>query len=170
MCWLVLACFLTQQPPLFLSAGAGSADDDLKVWAAVFNALLHIHADAGDWKKGLQLLDEAVREMPHTEHRLWVLPFNTHRCQSCPFSLAELNGSLNTRKTRAGGDRNDAEQSRADFCIRFVLELVCVCVCVETTYQVPNNEFISKWRHLVDLCRTASLQHICVYIHSHRNE
>ncbi|XP_050982360.1 LOW QUALITY PROTEIN: cilia- and flagella-associated protein 46 [Labeo rohita] len=55
------------------ATGAGSADDDLKVWAAVFNALLHIHADAGDWKKGLQLLDEAVREMPHTEHRLVLL-------------------------------------------------------------------------------------------------
>ncbi|KAI2658158.1 Cilia- and flagella-associated protein 46 [Labeo rohita] len=55
------------------TASAGSADDDLKVWAAVFNALLHIHADAGDWKKGLQLLDEAVREMPHTEHRLVLL-------------------------------------------------------------------------------------------------
>ncbi|KAL1263718.1 hypothetical protein QQF64_006457, partial [Cirrhinus molitorella] len=55
------------------SASAGGADDDLKVWVAMFNALLHIHADAGDWRKGLQLLDEALREMPHTEHRLVLL-------------------------------------------------------------------------------------------------
>lgn len=55
---------------LSLSADAGSRDNDLKVWASMYNALLHIHADSGDWRKGLQLLDEAVREMPHTAHRL----------------------------------------------------------------------------------------------------
>ncbi|XP_016414315.1 cilia- and flagella-associated protein 46-like [Sinocyclocheilus rhinocerous] len=55
------------------TTNAGIADDDLKVWTAVISALLHIHADAGDWRRGLQLLDEALREMPHTEHRLALL-------------------------------------------------------------------------------------------------
>ncbi len=49
---------------------AGVADDDLKVWTAVVSALLQIHVDAGDCRRGLQLLDESVRETPHTEHRL----------------------------------------------------------------------------------------------------
>ncbi|XP_067242183.1 cilia- and flagella-associated protein 46 [Chanodichthys erythropterus] len=53
-----------------LSADAGRRDDDLKVWASMYNALLHIHTDSGDWRKGLKLLDEAVRETPHTAHRL----------------------------------------------------------------------------------------------------
>ncbi|XP_058652539.1 cilia- and flagella-associated protein 46-like isoform X3 [Onychostoma macrolepis] len=51
----------------------GIADDDLKVWTAVVSALLHIHVDTGDWRRGLQLLDESVRETPHTEHRLALL-------------------------------------------------------------------------------------------------
>ncbi|XP_073690617.1 cilia- and flagella-associated protein 46 [Garra rufa] len=63
---------LKRDTPVMETPDTPSADD-LKVWAAMFNALLHIHADAGDWRKGLQLLDEAVREMPHTQHKLVLL-------------------------------------------------------------------------------------------------
>ncbi|XP_026079139.1 cilia- and flagella-associated protein 46 [Carassius auratus] len=55
------------------NTNAGVSDDDLKLWTAVITALLHIDADAGDWRRGLQLLDEALRETPHTQHRLALL-------------------------------------------------------------------------------------------------
>ncbi|KAG1963056.1 cilia- and flagella-associated protein [Pimephales promelas] len=43
-------------------------DDELTVCVSMINALLLIHADTGDWKRSLKLLDEAVGDMPHT-HR-----------------------------------------------------------------------------------------------------
>jgi len=46
-----------------------SGDDELTVCVSMINALLLIHADTGDWKRSLKLLDEAIRDMPHT-HRL----------------------------------------------------------------------------------------------------
>ncbi|KAK7149085.1 hypothetical protein R3I93_013174 [Phoxinus phoxinus] len=49
-----------------------TSDDELKVCVSMINALLLIHADTGDWKRSLKLLDEAVRDMPHT-HRLVLL-------------------------------------------------------------------------------------------------
>ncbi|XP_077103327.1 cilia- and flagella-associated protein 46 [Siphateles boraxobius] len=49
-----------------------TSDDELKVCVSMINALLLIHADTGDWKRSLKLLDEAVRDMPHT-HRLALL-------------------------------------------------------------------------------------------------
>ncbi|XP_051507186.1 cilia- and flagella-associated protein 46 [Myxocyprinus asiaticus] len=55
------------------STNAGTLDDDLKLWASMYNVLLYIHTDSSDWKKGLQVLDEAVREMPRSTHKLLVL-------------------------------------------------------------------------------------------------
>ncbi|XP_049456510.1 cilia- and flagella-associated protein 46 isoform X3 [Epinephelus fuscoguttatus] len=47
--------------------------DDLTLRAAIYNFLLHIHIDKSDWKGALQLLDQAIRDMPRTEHRLTLL-------------------------------------------------------------------------------------------------
>ncbi|XP_043110721.1 cilia- and flagella-associated protein 46-like [Puntigrus tetrazona] len=46
------------------------ADDDLKLWAAAVSALLHIHVDAGDWRKACSCWTRALGETPHTQHRL----------------------------------------------------------------------------------------------------
>ncbi|XP_076830740.1 cilia- and flagella-associated protein 46 isoform X3 [Brachyhypopomus gauderio] len=45
-------------------------EDDLAMRAAMYNALFHIYTDNGDWRGGLKLLEQAIREMPHTPHRL----------------------------------------------------------------------------------------------------
>ncbi|KAI4874895.1 hypothetical protein NFI96_034468 [Prochilodus magdalenae] len=44
--------------------------DDLAVRAAMYNVLFHIYADIGSWKSGLQILDQAIREMPRSPQRL----------------------------------------------------------------------------------------------------
>ncbi|XP_026876764.2 cilia- and flagella-associated protein 46 [Electrophorus electricus] len=46
------------------------AGDDLAVRVAMYNVLLHIYADSGDWKGGLKLLDQAIKDIPRTPHRL----------------------------------------------------------------------------------------------------
>lgn len=40
--------------------------------ADIYTVLLHIHSDRGDWSRALQLLDQAVRDLPRSRHRLWV--------------------------------------------------------------------------------------------------
>ncbi|XP_030896916.1 cilia- and flagella-associated protein 46-like, partial [Leptonychotes weddellii] len=46
------------------------AEDDLTLRAALYGLLFHCHADHGDWEGGLKVLDEAVRVLPRTAHRL----------------------------------------------------------------------------------------------------
>ncbi|XP_072534370.1 cilia- and flagella-associated protein 46 isoform X2 [Salminus brasiliensis] len=46
------------------------AEDDLAVRAAMYNVLFHIYADSGNLKRGLQVLDQAIRELPRSSHRL----------------------------------------------------------------------------------------------------
>ncbi|KAG7462737.1 hypothetical protein MATL_G00187960 [Megalops atlanticus] len=52
------------------AAGEGGPEDDLTLRAAFYGLLFSIHADRGDWRTGLRVLDQAVREMPRTRHRL----------------------------------------------------------------------------------------------------
>ncbi|KAI7806039.1 putative tetratricopeptide repeat protein 40, partial [Triplophysa rosa] len=51
------------------NAGDG---DDVKLWVCLYSALLCVHSDSGEWRRGLQLLDEAVRVIPPSTHRLVV--------------------------------------------------------------------------------------------------
>ncbi|XP_045926168.1 cilia- and flagella-associated protein 46 isoform X3 [Micropterus dolomieu] len=51
-------------------------EEDLTLRAAIYSLLLHIHIDKTDWKSALQLLDQAIREMPRTRHRI---PLLKHR-------------------------------------------------------------------------------------------
>ncbi|KAJ8418005.1 hypothetical protein AAFF_G00137140 [Aldrovandia affinis] len=52
------------------ASGTGSLDDDLTLRAAFYGLLFSIHGDRADWRAGLRVLDQAVREMPRTRHRL----------------------------------------------------------------------------------------------------
>ncbi|KAI1894576.1 hypothetical protein AGOR_G00117200 [Albula goreensis] len=52
------------------TSGASSIDGDLTLRAAFYGLLFSIHGDRGDWRTGLQVLDQAIRELPKTKHRL----------------------------------------------------------------------------------------------------
>ncbi|KAJ8250415.1 hypothetical protein COCON_G00223370 [Conger conger] len=56
-------------PSLEIS-GAVTRGDDLTLRAAFYGLLFCIHGDRNDWRAGLKVLDQAVREMPRTKHRL----------------------------------------------------------------------------------------------------
>ncbi|XP_062851474.1 cilia- and flagella-associated protein 46 [Trichomycterus rosablanca] len=45
-------------------------EDDLAVRAAMYSVLFQIHADNQNWRSGLQVLDQAIREVPRSPHRL----------------------------------------------------------------------------------------------------
>ncbi|XP_067858761.1 cilia- and flagella-associated protein 46 [Heptranchias perlo] len=45
-------------------------EDDLKLRAAIYGLLFHIHVNKGDWKAGLKVLDDAIIDMPRTKQRL----------------------------------------------------------------------------------------------------
>ena len=47
-------------------------EENLTLRAAIYGLLLQIHIDKADWKSAVQLLDQAIRDVPHTRHRLWV--------------------------------------------------------------------------------------------------
>ncbi|XP_049337763.1 cilia- and flagella-associated protein 46-like [Astyanax mexicanus] len=60
-----------QAEPVTTAADTDSrAEDVLAVRAAMYNVLFHIHADTGNLKRGLQVLDQAIRELPRSSHRL----------------------------------------------------------------------------------------------------
>ncbi|KAM6956181.1 cilia- and flagella-associated protein 46 [Aplochiton taeniatus] len=48
----------------------GRREDDLTLRAAVSGLLLQIHSDRADWTAAVRVLDQAVRAMPRTRHRL----------------------------------------------------------------------------------------------------
>ncbi|MCJ8730419.1 hypothetical protein PDJAM_G00184270 [Pangasius djambal] len=47
-----------------------TAEDDLAVRAAMYNVMFQIHVDNGNLRSGLQVLEQAIREMPRSPHRL----------------------------------------------------------------------------------------------------
>ena len=47
-------------------------EEDLTLRAAIYSLLLQIHIDKADWKSAVQLLDQAIRDVPHKRYRLWV--------------------------------------------------------------------------------------------------
>eukprot|EP00063_Salmo_salar_P080807 XP_014055642.1 PREDICTED: cilia- and flagella-associated protein 46 isoform X6 [Salmo salar] len=64
---------LTVMPSVTSSLEAssmGSPEDDLTLRAAMYSLLFHIHADSSDWTGALTLLEQAIRDMPRTRHRL----------------------------------------------------------------------------------------------------
>ncbi|XP_048865345.1 cilia- and flagella-associated protein 46 isoform X2 [Brienomyrus brachyistius] len=44
------------------------ADDDVALRVGMYSLLFRIHADRAEWKAGLLILDQAVQELPHTQH------------------------------------------------------------------------------------------------------
>ncbi|XP_041116568.1 cilia- and flagella-associated protein 46 [Polyodon spathula] len=50
----------------------GNPEEDLTLRAAMYGLLFHIFADRKEWEAGLKVLDEAIREMPRTKHRLLI--------------------------------------------------------------------------------------------------
>ncbi|XP_042358180.1 cilia- and flagella-associated protein 46 [Plectropomus leopardus] len=62
--------------PLGSSKHEATDEEDLALRAAIYSFLLYIHIDKTDWKSALQLLDQAIRDMPRTTHRL---PLLKHR-------------------------------------------------------------------------------------------
>uniref|UniRef100_UPI00398F0566 cilia- and flagella-associated protein 46 n=1 Tax=Pristiophorus japonicus TaxID=55135 RepID=UPI00398F0566 len=56
--------------PEALPKSIGDPEDDLKLRAAMYGLLFHIHTNKGDWKAGLKVLDDAIIEMPRTKQRL----------------------------------------------------------------------------------------------------
>ncbi|XP_034078590.1 LOW QUALITY PROTEIN: cilia- and flagella-associated protein 46 [Gymnodraco acuticeps] len=61
---------LTALPP---GRSKHEATEDLTLRAAIYGLLLDIHIDKTDWKSALQLLDQAIGDMPRTKHRLLLL-------------------------------------------------------------------------------------------------
>ncbi|XP_070772644.1 cilia- and flagella-associated protein 46 [Enoplosus armatus] len=59
--------------PLRSSKHETAGEEDLNLRAAIYRLLLRIHIDKTDWKSALQLLDQAIRDMPSTRHRLPLL-------------------------------------------------------------------------------------------------
>ncbi|XP_048407549.2 cilia- and flagella-associated protein 46 [Stegostoma tigrinum] len=63
-----------QQQLLFaqgaLSASVDDPEDDQKLVAALYGLLFHIYVNKGDWKAGLKVLDDAIRDMPRCKQRL----------------------------------------------------------------------------------------------------
>ncbi|KAI5107889.1 cilia- and flagella-associated protein 46, partial [Silurus meridionalis] len=49
---------------------AAQSEDDLAVRAAMYSLIFQVHVDCGSLRNGLQVLDLAIREMPHSPHRL----------------------------------------------------------------------------------------------------
>ena len=73
VCAFVFACVLVcVYLYIFVCAcvGMGSPEDDLTLRAAMYGLLFHIHADSSDWTGALTLLEQAIRDMPRTRHRL----------------------------------------------------------------------------------------------------
>ncbi|XP_070834007.1 cilia- and flagella-associated protein 46 [Chaetodon trifascialis] len=64
------------QLPLGSSKYEATDEEDLTLRAAIYSLLLQIQSDKADWKSALQLLDQAIRDMPCTRHRL---PLLKHR-------------------------------------------------------------------------------------------
>ncbi|XP_072246405.1 cilia- and flagella-associated protein 46 [Leuresthes tenuis] len=50
-------------------------EENLTLRAAIYSLLLHIHIDKADFDSALTLLDEAVKDMPRTRHRLPLLKY-----------------------------------------------------------------------------------------------
>ncbi|KAM9325060.1 LOW QUALITY PROTEIN: cilia- and flagella-associated protein 46 [Gastrophryne carolinensis] len=48
----------------------GNKEEDLTLKAGLYELLFTIHADKNDWESGLKLLDEAIKLLPRTRHRL----------------------------------------------------------------------------------------------------
>ncbi|KAM9477000.1 cilia- and flagella-associated protein 46 [Clarias gariepinus] len=46
------------------------AEDDLAVRAAMYNVMFQIHVDGGSLRSGLEVLDQAIIDMPRSPHRL----------------------------------------------------------------------------------------------------
>ena len=47
-------------------------ENDLKMRAAMYGVLFEAFADQNQWEEGLRAMDDAVRDMPRTSHRLYV--------------------------------------------------------------------------------------------------
>ncbi|XP_029305800.1 cilia- and flagella-associated protein 46 isoform X3 [Cottoperca gobio] len=62
--------------PLRSSKHEATDEKALTLRAAIYSLLLNIHIDKTDWKSALQLLDQAISNMPRTRHRL---PLLKHR-------------------------------------------------------------------------------------------
>ncbi|XP_010191684.1 PREDICTED: tetratricopeptide repeat protein 40, partial [Mesitornis unicolor] len=48
------------------------AEEDLTLRTSLYGLLFHINADKADWETALKVLDEAIRVLPHTRHRLLI--------------------------------------------------------------------------------------------------
>ncbi|XP_041803927.1 cilia- and flagella-associated protein 46 [Chelmon rostratus] len=62
--------------PLGSSKHEAADEEGLTLRAAICSLLLRIQTDKADWKSALQLLDQVIRDMPRTRHRL---PLLKHR-------------------------------------------------------------------------------------------
>ncbi|XP_074608699.1 cilia- and flagella-associated protein 46-like [Acropora palmata] len=47
-------------------------DEDLMLRAAMYGVLFQAYADKGEWEQGLRAMDQAVKDMPRTHHRLLI--------------------------------------------------------------------------------------------------
>jgi len=47
-------------------------DEDLMLRAAMYGVLFQAYADKGEWEQGLRAMDQAVKDMPRTYHRLLI--------------------------------------------------------------------------------------------------
>ncbi|XP_068423801.1 cilia- and flagella-associated protein 46 isoform X2 [Clinocottus analis] len=64
-------------PPFGSSKHEAANEEDLNLRVAICSLLLHIHGERADWKSAQQLLDQAIRDMPRTRHRLPLLKRRT---------------------------------------------------------------------------------------------
>ncbi|XP_055502612.1 cilia- and flagella-associated protein 46 isoform X1 [Leucoraja erinacea] len=78
-----------------LSKAGNDPEEDLKLRAAMYGLLFHINTNKGDWKAGLKVLDNAIREMPKTKQRLLLfkhrIMVNTRLGQNIQMDMQKLN-------------------------------------------------------------------------------
>ncbi|XP_051883705.1 cilia- and flagella-associated protein 46 [Pristis pectinata] len=78
-----------------LAISVDDPEDDLKLRAAMYGLLFHINANKGDWKAGLKVLDNAIRDMPKTKQRLLLfkhrIMVNTRLGHNIQMDMQKLN-------------------------------------------------------------------------------
>ncbi|XP_019625575.1 PREDICTED: cilia- and flagella-associated protein 46-like [Branchiostoma belcheri] len=58
--------------PVSTTPSFGDPSEDLTLRASMYGVVFQSYADRGQWEEGLKVMDEAVRVMPRTKHRLLI--------------------------------------------------------------------------------------------------
>ncbi len=63
----------------------GGPQDDLTLRASLYGVVFQSFADRGEWESGLRAMDQAISDMPRTNHRLLIFKVQFNLFNSWPF-------------------------------------------------------------------------------------